>query len=250
MSYSNVGESHFSSQQESQAAQSSSAALSGVVGLASGAPPPHAPSKRISPDSASTPRSGPPPIQQQQHPVQQPQNDESSDSDYEGIDQLPHPAWACDRKQTRRERSQTPKHPTTDIAAVASSTAKTAALPPSSSQLGLPAVASSTSLVDSTETKGGGTQRKFLDENTAALQIVREAKRQSQWTSKMAEERAAREREEALQRQREQNQAKENERRKESEARRVEHEKRRNLELRKLADSLRRAVSFNLLFIQ
>ncbi|KAL5108434.1 Bromodomain testis-specific protein [Taenia crassiceps] len=240
MSYSNVGGSHFSSHQDSQAARPSPAALLGVVGLAPGASPPHAPPNRTSPDSASTSRSGPPPTQQQQ-PVQQSQIDESSDSDYEGIDQLPHPAWACDRKQTRQDRSQTPKHPIIDTVAPTSSTAKAAALPSSSSQLGLSAVASSTSLVDSTDSKGGGIQRKFLDENTAALQIVREAKRQSQWTSKMAEERAAREREEALQRQREQNQAKENERRKESEARRVEDEKRRSLELRKQADRLKRA---------
>ncbi|KAL5970894.1 Bromodomain-containing protein 2 [Taenia solium] len=241
MSYSNIGGSHFSSQQESQAVRPSPAALSGVVGLVPGASPPHAPSKRVNPDSAPSPRSGPPPTQQQQQPFQQSQNDESSDSDYEGIDQLPHPAWACDRKQAKREHSQTPKRPTADTVVAACSTAKAGALPSSASQIGLPAVASSNSLVDSTENKGGGIQRKFLDENTAALQIVREAKRQSQWTSKMAEERAAREREEALQRQREQNQAKENERRKESEARRVEDEKRRNLELRKRADRLKRA---------
>ncbi|KAH9284070.1 Bromodomain-containing protein 2 [Echinococcus granulosus] len=241
MCYSSVGGSHFSSQQESQTTRSSAAAPSGVVGLASGASPPHAPSKHVSPDSASTLRSGPPPTQQQQQPAQQPQNDDSSDSDYEGISQLPHPAWACDRKQTGLEQSPKPKHPITDTVVTASSADKTAALPSSASQLGLPAAASSASLVDSTESKGGGIQRKFLDENTAALQIVREAKRQSQWTSKMAEERAAREREEALQRQREQNQAKENERRKESEARRVEDEKRRILELRKRDDRLKRA---------
>ncbi|VDM31136.1 unnamed protein product [Hydatigera taeniaeformis] len=240
MRYSNVGGSHFSSHQEMLTTRPSPAAPSGVVGLAPCALPPHAPSKHVTPDSASS-GSGPPSTHHQQRASQQLQNEDSSDSDYEGIDQLPHPAWACDRKQSRQEHGQKTGHPIADTAVPASSISKAAVLPSSTSQLGLPAVSSSISLVDSTDNKGGGIQRKFLDENTAALQIVREAKRQSQWTSKMAEERAAREREEALQRQREQNQAKENERRKESEARRVEDEKRRNLELRKRADKLKRA---------
>ncbi|VDD79641.1 unnamed protein product [Mesocestoides corti] len=232
--YSGVGGSHFSSQLEPRQLQPfCSTAAPSTVNFAPAAPPPHAPLKPISSESAPgvhTRRPLSPPTQQAP-----PANDESSDSEPDEIDRLPQPAWACGKQQ----QLQVPHQPSE---AVPSSSSSTAFLPQSASQLGLPAVASTTSMMDPLETGGGEAQKEFLDKNAAALQIVREAKRQSQWTSKMAEERAAREREEAQQRQREQDQAKENERRKESEARRVEDERRRNIELRKSDDRLKRAA--------
>jgi len=84
--------------------------------------------------------------------------------------------------------------------------------------------------------------QKESEKRAAALQIVLEAKRQTQWSSKAAEERAAREREENERRQREADQVREAERKKEREARRLEDEKRKNIELRKREDKIKRGL--------
>ncbi|VDP80397.1 unnamed protein product [Schistosoma curassoni] len=72
---------------------------------------------------------------------------------------------------------------------------------------------------------------------------MREARRQSQWSSRAAEEKAIREREEADRRRQEEELALEAERRKEQELRRIEEEKRLLVEARKRDDIAKRKVS-------
>ncbi|CAH8445520.1 unnamed protein product [Schistosoma bovis] len=78
------------------------------------------------------------------------------------------------------------------------------------------------------------------EKQAAALQIMREARRQSQWSSRAAEEKAIREREEADRRRQEEELALEAERRKEQELRRIEEEKRLLVEARKRDDIAKR----------
>ncbi|CAH8827911.1 unnamed protein product [Trichobilharzia szidati] len=78
------------------------------------------------------------------------------------------------------------------------------------------------------------------EKQAAALQIMREARRQSQWSSRAAEERATREREEAERRRLEAELALEAERKREQELRRIEEEKRLLVEARKREDIAKR----------
>ena len=123
------------------------------------------------------------------------------------MDQLRRPAWACENEHTKQEASDRSKPSN----ASASSSARHFQAAP--------------------------------EMHEAAMQIVREARRHSEWITKMAEERAARQRAEALQRQREEEEAREIERRKAAEAKQAEEEKRRMIERRKEEDRLKRAVS-------
>lgn len=78
--------------------------------------------------------------------------------------------------------------------------------------------------------------KELEEKQAAALQIMREARRQSEWTSRAAEERAIREREEAERRRQEVELAREAERRRDEELRRAEEERRSLLEARKRED--------------
>lgn len=86
-------------------------------------------------------------------------------------------------------------------------------------------------------------EKEHEEKQAAAMQIMREAKRQSQWSSRAAEERANREREEAERRRREAELAQEAERKKEQELRRIEEERRLLVEARKREDKIKRKVS-------
>ncbi|TGZ70349.1 hypothetical protein CRM22_003256 [Opisthorchis felineus] len=94
--------------------------------------------------------------------------------------------------------------------------------------------------VDSTEPLGVDRANKagkeLEEKQAAALQIMREARRQSEWTSRAAEERANREREEAERRRQEAELAREAERRRDEELRRAEEERRSLIEARKRED--------------
>ncbi|CAL8079381.1 unnamed protein product [Calicophoron daubneyi] len=83
-------------------------------------------------------------------------------------------------------------------------------------------------------------EKELKEKQAAAIQIVREARRQSQWTSKAAEERANREREEAERRRRDAELAREAERKREEEIRRAEEERRSLIETRKSEDRAKR----------
>ncbi|CAH8467428.1 unnamed protein product [Heterobilharzia americana] len=74
------------------------------------------------------------------------------------------------------------------------------------------------------------------EKQAAALQIMREARRQSQWSSRAAEEKATREREEAERRRHEAELALEAERKREQELRRIEEERRLLTEARRRDD--------------
>ncbi|VDN10338.1 unnamed protein product [Dibothriocephalus latus] len=136
-----------------------------------------------------------------------------SESETETTDHFPQPVWASSASQSMPDLSST-------------------------------AMGTSSSFSVTMETAPGEqkSHKEYLEKQAAAAQIMLEAKRQSQWTSRAAEERAAREREEAERRRREQDQAREAERRKENEAKREEAERRKNIELRKREDRLARGA--------
>lgn len=234
---SNVGGSHFTMHEGSQTIRSS-ASLATAPSGADPALPPHAPCKAENSPKISAAVAVP------LLPTR-PQRGDSSESDDDDDDgerlaSIPHPAWVAKKEEVIVSNS---RGLTTKSVPSTASLPSAAAFPPTS-QAALRAVSNTVSVVDSKEANSGDNAREFLVKNPAAMQIVREAKLQSQLSTKMAEERAAREREEARQRQREQDEAKENERRRESEAKRLEAERRRNIELRKQNDRAKRAVSF------
>lgn len=91
--------------------------------------------------------------------------------------------------------------------------------------------------------------KEYEEKQAAALQIMREARRQSQWSSIAAEEQANRERQEDERRRREVERAREAERRREEEIRRAEEEKQSLIEARRREDKLKRKVSSTLFLV-
>ncbi|VDP84472.1 unnamed protein product [Echinostoma caproni] len=94
-------------------------------------------------------------------------------------------------------------------------------------------------------TKAPEEDKEYEEKQAAALQIMREARRQSQWSSIAAEQQANRERQEDERRRREVERAREAERRREEEIRRAEEEKQSLIEARRREDKLKRKASFS-----
>ncbi|VDM03934.1 unnamed protein product [Schistocephalus solidus] len=176
-----------------------------------------------------------------------------SESETETTCHFPQPVWASSGFSSTKKKSGNelsaiaqPNPPVVTSCAANStsymeqSTTASQSMPDlSSTAMG---TSSSFSVTVETATGEQKSHKEYLEKQAAAAQIMLEAKRQSQWTSRAAEERAAREREEAERRRREQDQAREAERRKEYEAKREEAERRKNIELRKREDRLARGA--------
>ncbi|KAH8850744.1 Bromodomain testis-specific protein [Schistosoma japonicum] len=170
------------------------------------------------------------------------EQNESSDTESEpnSPHQLPQPVWAISgfsKKPSSSEDSSLSKPLPTSSCTVTSASDVSSSVVASrlASVLPEPIETDDLSLPNS---QPGRNEEK--EKQAAALQIMREARRQSQWSSRAAEERAIREREEADKRRQEAELALEAERKKEQELRRIEEEKRLLVEARKRDDIAKR----------
>ncbi|KAF5402566.1 Bromodomain-containing protein 2 [Paragonimus heterotremus] len=174
--------------------------------------------------------------------------DDSSDteSDSGSPCALPQPVWATSAFSKRQNSSNEPGQITNKVPISTNSVSLNEAEPQSSTSEQNPLVVGVP--IDTVDTEGSSTTvsrsdksgKEFEEKQAAALQIMREARRQSEWSSRAAEERANREREEAERRRQEVEVARELERRREEEIKRAEEERRSMIEARKREDRAKR----------
>ncbi|KAA3676064.1 uncharacterized protein DEA37_0003543 [Paragonimus westermani] len=173
--------------------------------------------------------------------------DDSSDteSDSGSPCALPQPVWATSAFSKRPNSSSEPVQITSKVPISTNNVSVNETEPQSTSEQNPLAVGVAIDQVDTEESSAAVSRsdksgKEFEEKQAAALQIMREARRQSEWSSRAAEERANREREEAERRRQEVEIARELERRREEEIRRAEEERRSMIETRKREDRAKR----------
>lgn len=177
-------------------------------------------------------------------------DDDDSDTDTDSPPQLPQPVWT-DPLYTKKSTNNVDSESSSMGRYVAGSGGGTMGLlsggQPSTDSRGIQTVLdagrANDSLAGNASKEQDTSEKEREERQAAALQIVREARRQSHWSSRAAEEKANREREEAERRREEAELARETERKREEALKRAEEEKRLLIEARKREDLAKRKVS-------
>ncbi|CAH8568730.1 unnamed protein product [Dicrocoelium dendriticum] len=173
--------------------------------------------------------------------------DDSSDTESDSVPEcaLPQPVWATSAYSKKHSQAADPLQSATKFNTVSVSSVRVSETFSVASDPKPIATVTSGEMGDNRghcisrdhPTKLG---KEFEEKQAAALQIMREARRQSEWSSRAAEERANKEREEAERRRQEAELAREAERKREEEIRRAEEERRSLIETRRREDRAKR----------